>query len=610
MKKIALPLLCGMILLFSGCAQKSADIVKKSDATASYSDTSDMFRILLDRKERLLRMGYIGWKKSDPDDFFVVYDGYGFSPPYYIPTHREMECGRGSLIGWVGVIYPPIFFKKRKGILCNYPFTRTTGIDMGKRIFMGLLTYGTSVVTAGTMHTVVYDPKAFDAMLHRSGLKTMRNQIEQIKDRMYLKRLKIAVLQTTPDRMEEDLHDLIGRLITSHQKNDAVAIVDDDEKVIVSYAPMLPTMNRSGDLQRFFDALYRPNLIETADHTIAYDLQNALPSAPKYTPPPTPTLIKGRYETKKAFLKRVKRAKQTWQKAANERYRDYMKKVRDYKERIEKLQRKMRSSKSRLAKRWEKYLQAFDKNYAVLAKLGLILRSNPARIENPRYDPDSQKLYVRVCRANKQGCGQFVAQNVGVEMAKRIIEQNRYSLEPILQTKAQNIRWIGWQISSDDSRKILRPTNRYFKPVEIRLHIPNDAMRIPKVTLPTLTNETIRYANAVKIRRWVVQTLDTDKIDLPEWFAHPDKSLAGYGMGADKKEALAEALQNLSLELGAHIKSQSRYETRIDQREWTKHLTQTRQIVTTDHRLKKGTWRIDKMDFKNGWWFVKVILSR
>lgn len=607
-----------LTLWISGCATKNATDASKQawvDPRLTQSDPDDLdkerpWKILLDKEGRLLRMGRIDWRFCHSDDFFVVYDGFRYAPPPYVPLHKETECGRGNAIGWPALLYPPMLFEKHDGFLCHYPFTRLTGVDLGKRAVIGMLTYGTSFVTAGTLHTVAFDPKAFKDMTERSGLVRMRKQIDLVmQNAARYETAKIAVLQTTPETMEKDIDALIDRLVRHKERDDALVVVDEKEKVMMAFAPLETTLNPSTDLRRFFDRLSDTTLIQGADHTVTEAIRRSLPPLPHYTPPPTPTLVKGPYETKKAFLKRVEKAKNTWQQEADKRYESYKKALEAYKRTLARLDRKLKSSRHGLARRWRAFQTAFYKNYAPLAKLAIVLRTTPARIEDPRYDPDAKRLYLRICQANKTGCGRYVTQKVEAAMAKRIIEKSDYTLTPRLNIQKNRIERIGWMLESGGERRVLTPTQTRFEPIEMAVRIPTARPAFASENLGALRRSKIRYANAVKIRRWVVKTLDPAKIELPEWFAHPDKSLAGYGMGADKAEALAEALHNLSLMLGARIQSESRYMTQMDQNELRRRLNVTRQIVRSDHPLPKGAWRIDKEAFKNGWWFVKVVYT-
>jgi len=543
----------------------------------------------------------------------VIYFGYdGYYPPIS-PSTKNIKCGIGSLAGWIALFnvepYKVKNYTKIHPIICNTRFSKLDSTLMNFKITIGLITFGTALVTGGTLHTVKFDKDEFFNAIYESNLEIFKNKLlDDIGE--YNLEYGIDFIYLTPDDIEDSLKDKYDTLLTDTAIKDGVIFLNDDtnDLLAIDIFDKYNTKNLIKSISLQIEGIL--NQIANNDlNVLKYsDIKEYIPPVIKLpTIPPAKKLKKSEFETTKQFNQRVKEAVKKREAMIRKLQREYSFAVFKRNTYIDNLQKAYKQYLENKIEEKNELLKELKQNIPVLSKVLFLENTSGYSAKNFRYDADNEKLYFTIF-SKKYNFSQDVVSKIPIDDAKDIKLQNKFKIIPNIIVKNNKLILKKFEILdtvTQNSYDVIY-TNINFKPEIVTLEI-KQKQHIKKQLNKYFKNfkqKNISIIDNSKKEIWYIDIVKSINAKIPKWFSNPDsKKIIGYGEGKTLEEAKAEARKELALMKKAIINSEF---NSIKEFNNFKRFNEVKQNLkeNSDVILNKNEYKLYKQQKVDGIWYV------
>ena len=636
MKYSLIPILfAGTITLFvSGCStkQQSIDTIEQTkhaqhrtaihlgsaDGHTAYLDSDDNIRYICLYSDED-QCGYYSDEKHDyskgrPDEEAVIFSESGYYPPIS-PTTRGIQCGKGSLFGWLAVFPVEPFavadYTAKHPRVCNSRFAGLESTQMAPRIMFGLLTFMTPLITGGTMHTEKFDRQEFFNAIYDSNLESYRIPLLYIIQRQHL-RGGLDTLYLDPDDIGDNLEDKYDALLSDRSEKSGLLLLDARTKDLLAAVSFTQDQNLSlvagvsEQIRRVFSEVAEKDMVELKyEDVLAY----IPPEVPLPTIPPAKKLVKDEFETQAEFDERVREAIRARELHLKALQRDYSLAVYERNSYIDDLQRAYRAYLQEKSTRKQAFLDALQANVPLLSKVLFLENVSGFEADSFRYDAEHQKLYFTL-HSRHGGYRQGVVANIPPESAKRIKREHRFAIIPQIDASDRKLTLKGFEIVDTDSDDAYptRYTNVNFRPETVSLRIRGTQEHIDR----ELSNyfekqkQTDRpIVDTSKKEIWYIDVVKHIDARIPKWFSQPmpGGKIVGYGEGESLEEAKMKARNELAFMKRVKVSSEYSSSQEFDDFKSFKEI-KSRTHQDTDAELSANEYRLYRQEQIDGIWYV------
>lgn len=631
-------------LLFQGCA-KNQEVAKptsikdieqnkvldrKKSLRVGYG-SGNSFQVFIDENDRVNYICYKGSKNCNyydirkhsfkmttdvKEDVIWMYKN-SFSPDFS-KNVKDVQCGRGSMTGWL-VALPFIELKnhnKSNLKLCYNRFTKVDSMQIGTRIVSGMLTFGTSVVTAGNMHTRKFDEEEFRNAVVDSNLDKYQKELFKLSSKNRLK-TGFDVVYIDSGDVEDSLEEVFDRIKYSKASRDGIILVDEDNKKILK--TIVFSKYKSKNLIKNISNQIHDILAGVDSSSTKVDVSNS--DILKYIPPrikkpklpKLPTLVKDEFETKKEFESRVLKAVQKREADIKALQKEYDLEVFSRNEYINSLEKSYENYLKTLAKKSSKLRDELEENIELLAKILFVQNLHGFDAKNFKYDAETQSMYFDIY-SNKKYFYQSVVAKIPSDIAKQIKKEKSYKIEPSLEYKAGALVLKNFKVIEPKSKKEyeVRYTNINFKPTKLRVSVKTRSENIKDSQISkefkAYKQQRSKLRDSSKKEIWYMDVVKRINARVPKWFSNPiqSKEIIAYAEGDSLSEAKATALKELAYMIKVRISSS--YEVRKEISGLRSFKQMQRDIKTsTDVEFKADDYKVYKQDSMDGRWYVALV---
>lgn len=642
-------------VLFTGCAKqeiqkpqnveeiktnKTIEREEKIHILSKSNSNTESFEVFLTQDDHIsficyqgnLKCNYFDKKKSaykyfdedkqeyvintpDEDRIWVYKNGFSANFSKYT---ENIQCGRGSMGGWL-VVLPFIDMKnhnKNNPELCYSRFTTLDSTQIGQRVVVGLLTFGTSLVTGGNMHTVKFDATEFKEVIVNSNLDNYKNTLFALSKKHRLK-YGFDVIYLDSGDIEDSLSEAYEKIKHSNARRDGVIFIDEQSKKILStilfkkYNKKSLIQNISNQLTQLFEDL------DTSSKKINItqnDFTQYIPAKIKKPKlPPLPKLIKDEFEKRAAFEKRVEAAVKKREKQISELQKKYDLEVFKRNEYIKNLEISYQNYLLNLEKNHSALKSELNENLNMLSRIFFVQNLNGFQAKDFSYDAESENLYFTIYSLKKYFSQKVVA-NIPPKVAKRIKREKSYEIEPVLTNKKSALALNGFiinELKSDDTFAT-KYTNINYKPATIKVTVQTKKERIKNNHIAKEFKKFEQKREKIVDNRkeiWYIDMVKRINAKVPHWFTNPvqNDNVISYAQADTLEAAKKEALKELAYMI--KVKVTSSFEMTKEANSSFKSFKDIKQdiVTTTDIELSKNDYAVLKQESMDGKWYVALV---
>ena len=555
------------------------------------------------------------YNNGTPKEEYIWINKNGYYPPLSIST-KNIQCGTGSLFGWIALLttkepFGITNYNKINPLACNSRFTEIDSTQIPIRIIFGLVTFGTPLITGGTMHTNKFDKKKFINTIYLSNIETFRTKLLDIAqqynlnggiDTVYIKQGDVAdnlehkyklllnskALKTGIIFLEKDTNKLLFIDIFSKYKNKNII-----NSISLQIQDLLNNISKSNQyILKYKDIIpYIPKEI----------------SLPKI--PPVKRLIKSEFETKKEFQTKVEHAVKIREKTIRALQRDYSLHVFERNSYIDNLQKAYQRYLKNQANSKNTLLNEIKENIPLLSKILFLENTSGYSAKGFKYDAETQKLYFTIY-SRKGKFSQNVVSSIPTDAAKDIKLKHTFKIIPKISSADNKLTLKGFSIldtNSNDQYKIYY-TNINYKPESVSLRVVGVQNSIKKEInnyFKKYKQKDKRIIDTSKKEIWYIDIVKNINAKIPKWFSAPStgNKIIGYGEGKTLEEAKSKARNELAYMIKVKVNTKLTSTNEINNfRSFREFKDQTKQ--SSNINLSANEYKVYKQEQIDGIWYV------
>ncbi|SFV59466.1 hypothetical protein MNB_SM-6-1431 [hydrothermal vent metagenome] len=594
--------------------------VKISDQTgykAYIDDDNDLRYICM--STNALHCNYYSKEKHSyndgtPDEEYVWINRDGYYPPLS-PYTSGVQCGTGSLFGWLAIFPVEPFgitnYTKKHPVVCNSRFTQVDSTQLGARIGIGLITFGTPLITGGTMHTKKFDKKKFIDVIYASNIETFRKKLLDMAQK-YSVDGGIDVIYIEKGDVADDLEDKYESLLKDKSLKAGLIFLEEDTNKLLSIDIFNKYKSKniiSSISLQMEDILH--DIAKNNQYILKYE--DIIPYIPKEIAlpkiPPVKKLVKDEFETKKEFEARVQNAVEMREKKIRALQREYSLKVFERNSYIDSLQKAYKEYLKNQAESKNVLLHEMKENIPLLSKILFLENTSGYGAKDFRYDAEEQKLYFTIY-SKKGGFSQDVVASIPPNDAKSIKLKRAFKVIPEISFENNKLILRGFSIldTDSDNQYKINYTNINYKPESVSLRVVSAKESIKK----EINNYFKKYkqrdkkiVDTSKKEIWYIDIVKNINAKIPKWFSAPSTGdkIIGYGEGKTLKEAKAKARDELAYMINVKVNTQLTQTNEINNfKSFSEVKNQTRQSSNVD--LSSKDYKLYKQERRDGIWYV------
>lgn len=621
-------------MLFTACSSKNETITKieqhkkkKIANNINLNSSKNLFKAYIDKDDKIQFIckvpydcNYYNSKKhsnlnSNPDEEFFYINQSGYNPKISKYT-RDVQCGRGSMFGWLAIFTVKPFgiqnHNKKNPDVCYNRYTKVDSSQIGTRIFAGLLTFGTPFITAGNMHTRMFDASEFKESLSSSKVEFFRKELID-KTKSYKINGGFDIVYLEEGDIDDSLEDKYESLLDSKSKKEGVIFLDYDTNdflaliVFDRYKNRHLIKNISQQVSDVLSSVSKKSVYHLEDSDILRYIPDEIDIP---TLPPIPKLTKSEFEKKSAFKKRVEDAVQKREEQIRELQRQYSLDVFERNAYIDNLQKGFANYIKYKSEEKDELSSELKENIDLLSKVLFLENISSYEAKDFEYDAESEKMYFTIYTQNG-GFSQKVFAKMDPSNAKAIKLKEKYKVIPNIEFKKGYLRLNSFNILdtlNDDSFKV-KYTNIKFKPESIKVNIFTNKEEIDKELSNTFKKfkQKDKKINDEKVTIAYKDVVSRINARVPKWFENPilDDRIISYGEANSLSAANSMARKELAYKIKVKVNSSYENTKEIsDIKSFSLTKKETRQI--SNIQLKAGDYRTFKQEKVDGRWYVAL----
>ena len=627
-------------LIFTGCSITHKNIDKLQ--TTKQSQLKDNIYIIndetkfkgyMDENNRLKYLCYKGDSKSCnyydykkhghigqvPKEEIFWINKEGFYPNILANTN-DVQCGAGTMLGWL-VILPlgeKATFTNYNNItphVCNYRYTKVDSKQIGFRAAVGLLTFMTPFLTAGNMHTRMFDEKSFIDSIHISNIDSFRDQLFKLRSKYDLTG-GIDVVYIDKDSVENDLKDKYEELLDSKSLKSGVIFLQKDTNRLLGVT--------------IFDKYKKKDLLSSISMQIT-DLLNSVSKNKQYSVnydevislipkeielpkiPKIEKLVKDEFEKQSKFENRVKVAITNRENKIKKLQKDYSNEVQKRNNYIKKLQKEYKYYLNDLQTNKKEFLKELTSNIPLLSKVLFLENVSGYDANNFKYDAQLEKLYFNIYSKKREFTQQVVAK-IPPKSAKIIKENKTFKIIPNIELNNNILKLKSFNLLETTNNDYFDATytNINFKPQSTKITITTLNEHIDKKVsnlFTKLIQKEEKIVDTHKKEIWYIDIVKRVDGKVPEWFMKPNntKNIIGYGEADTIEEAKLNARKDLVQMINVKINTTSKNIKEVNNFKKYHSIKSTINQVS-NVELNSKDYTVYKQERLDGRWYVGYVL--
>ena len=613
------------LLLFNACSSKkqiaqpaSVNEILKNQENAEYksinvTELKKSISVILD-DDRLKFISPLEKYYTYPiaEDEYVIYiseEGYDTT----INRYTEQMCGSGNTLGFFNVLNPKKsmeIIERKNQDFCSHKFTSASDYLIGDRIASGIITFGTSIVTAADSHKKSFDSELFKDSIIDSKLYMAKDKIIN-KFNSYDIKYGLDVIYVDTDDLEDSFDDAFDDLVTYTHKRDGLVIMDEDSKKLLSIVvfeqnvPITKAITKA--LAQISQDITNSNFKEIKKE----DVQKYIPS--KIKKPQLPKIVKlhkDEFETKKQFEKRVEEAVYQREEEIRKIQREYELEVQRRNNYIYSLENSFNTYNKELDEKKTKLYNNFLLKSDKLAKLLFLERLSGYNAVDFNYDAELQRLYFNIL-ANNADINNHSFIKIKPQYAKEIKYEHDFNIIPQIVSSNKQLKLEKIFLLYDGDKYEVQYTNINYKPEVVYTTIQKADEKIVGAynnTFKSSIQKPLALLDYKEKEVWYIDVAQRFNAKVPTWFQKTlttDKGVIGYGTGDSLESAMLKARTEIAFMLSSNVNSQMFNEENIDSYN-SNYSFKTQTKISSDVELDKQNVKVLKQEQVDGKWYVAL----
>jgi hypothetical protein len=545
----------------------------------------------------------------DEEVFFIAKDGYN---PYVKP--KNLQCGVGSKAGYLALISDKFAVKdytKKNKTACNYRYTKVDDTQILDRTIFGLLTFGTSFISAGNMHKIEFDKDEFVESIYNSNIESYR---VKLLDKLSHYNIDggFDIIYLEVDDVEDNLEDKYEQLLYDKSKKAGIIFLREDTRQLISI--IVFDKYKDDDIFNSISKEISELLLSAKKNsyvTLEYeDIIKYIP--PEISIPKIPAIkkpIKSEYEKKAAFYERVKNLVAKREATIRELQREYSLAVLNRNKFIDKLQKEYERYLMKNSDEKNQLLKDLEKNSDMLVKIMFLENISGFDAKSFQYDAETDKLFFKIYSRDNT-FSQDVVATIPAQKARKIKENKTYKILPTLEYKNSSLKIKYFEIleTTTGSKYKTIGTNINFIPEIISVSVGSEDENIEHVLSTKLQKYKQKDKQIIDISKkeiWYIDVASRLNAKVPKWFSSPKKDgkIISYGEGNSLLEAKTNARTELSKLI--HIDIKSTDESKNIFSNFSKSINYKEQTIqTTKLQLQANEYKLIRQEHIDGIWYV------
>jgi len=580
----------------------------------TYLDSNNHLKYICMNKDSS-KCNYYSYQKHSytngtPDEEIILLNKDGYYPPIS-PTMNGVQCGSGSLFGWLSIFTGIKNYSKKNPKSCYSRFTEVDSSQLVDRIVFGLLTFMTPLLTGGTMHTNKFNRKEFINSIYISNIETFRQELLDIIS-IYNIEGGIDIIYLKQGDVTNNLRDKYKLLLTDNSLKAGVIFMEKETNKLLAINIFSKYKNKN-ILKSI--SLQTEDILNNISKNNRYILKNEdiTPYIPKKIKlpsiPPVKKLKKDEFETKKDFNKRVVLSVKNREKNIRKLQKKYSLEVFERNTYINNLQQSYKEYLEYKAEENNKLFKEVKKDLPLLSKVLFLENISGYNANNFKYDAEEKKLYFTIY-SKKKNFKQNVVSSIPSNKAKNIKLKQSFKIIPQIILDKNKLILKGFEILETQSNNLYKVnyTNKNFKPESITLRITGMKESIKKeisTYFQKLKQKDMPIIDISKKEVWYIDVVKNINSKIPEWFSNPSSKnkLIGYGEGRTLAEAKINARTELAFMKKVNINSKFKITKEISNFKSFQEVKKATQ-QDTNIKLTSNEYTVYKQEQIDGIWYV------
>lgn len=553
------------------------------------------------------------------EDIVYIYEN-GYSPDFS-KNISGIQCGRGSLAGYFVVLNTKALKNHNKDNLkyCYNRFTKLDSMQLFEKVGISLLTFGTSILTSGNMHTVKFDENEFKEAIVDSNLDKFKNSFLALID-LNNSEYGYDVIYINSDDVKASLSEAYDRLIKSKHKRDGVVFIDEKTMKTIKIITFrnYNNINLISSISSQINDLLNAVKFNEQKNAVTYsDLVKYIPpKIKKPLLPELPKLTKDEFETQKEFKERVYTAVKKRESRIKELQKQYNLDILKRNEYINSLESSYKNYLNNLFNQTNKLQEDLKNSLDILSQILFIQNTQGFDAKDFKYNAETQRLYFKVFTKNGKYTHNAFSK-IPAKYAKKIKLKESFRIEPLLKYKNRFLNLKGfyiYEIKSLNRYKVIY-TNKNYTPISQRVVIKTNQEKIKALIesrkLSKFKQKKSKIVSKNYSEIWYIDVVNRMNEKVPNWFSSPNMSekLIAYAQAETLEEAKVKALHDLALmndaKVSAIIKSTNQFGNSVENYKSLKKSI----VLKTNTSFEKNEYRVFKQEKVDGIWYVALILK-
>ena len=632
-----------LILFLTGCSLTNQNSIYKLENTKQNKlknniktiNSNNKFKAYINKKDKIKFLCYKGDTKicnyydnkkhshygqvPDEEVFWINEKGYY---PNISTNTNDIQCGAGTMLGWLTIL--PLGSEKTNFTnyndinpsICNYRFSKVDSTQMSERTVVGMLTFMTPYLTAGNMHTRMFDKNAFVESIHNSNIESFKKQLFDMESKYEIKG-GLDVIYLEKDAIKGNLENKYKQLLKDNSlKAGIIFLLNGTNKLIdITIFDKYKDKDMISSISLQISDLLN-NISQEDQHKVKYDeIISLIPKEielPKL--PEVKIVIKDEFEKQSEFEQRIKKGVRKRESKIRQLQRNYSLAVLKRNNYIKKLQKLYIEYLDKIVYNKNKLLNELDQNIPLLSKVLFLENLSGYDANNFNYDSENEKIYFNIYSKNKKFYQKVVA-NIPPNSAKRIKQNRTFKIIPNIKFTNNMIELSSFKILETSQNNYFEAiyTNVNYKPQSAKVTIINVDKELKKnisIHFKKYKQKEKTIVDIAKKEIWYIDIVKRINAKVPKWFITPykTKDIIGYGDGDTIEEAKANARKDLAQMVHVNINTVSLNIKEINN---FKNFHSLKQKIeqSSNIELNSKNYTLYKQEKLDGRWYVGFILT-
>lgn len=604
---------------------KNIKIIKSDNKFKTYINKKDQLKFLCYKGDSKT-CNYYDYKKHShngqvPEEEVFWINEKGYYPNISTNTNN-IQCGAGTMLGWLTIL--PLGSKKTNftnyndinSHICNYRFSKVDSTQMSERTVVGMLTFMTPYLTAGNMHTRMFDKSTFVESIHNSNIESFKKQLFDMMSEYEIKG-GLDVIYLEQDNIKDNLGNKYKQLLKDNSLKAGIIFLKYGTNKLID----ITIFDKYKDKDMISSISYAisdllNNIAQDNQHKVKYDeILSLIPKEidlPKL--PAVKIVIKDEFEKQTEFEQRIKKEVIKRESEIRQLQRKYSIDVLKRNNYIKNLQKQYITYQDEIVFNKNKLLNELTQNIPLLSKVLFLENISGYDANNFNYDSQNEKIYFNIYSMNQKFYQKVVA-NIPASSAKKIKQNRTFKIIPNIQFKNNKIELSSFKIleTSQNNYFEAKYTNVNYKPKSSKVTVLN----VDKVLKEDISIQFKRYkqkektvVDIAKKEVWYIDIVKRTNAKVPKWFITPynTKDIIGYGDGDTIEEAKANARKDLVQMIQVNVNTVSLNIKEINN---FKKFHSVKQKIeqSTNIELNSEDYTLYKQEKLDGRWYVGFILT-